>query len=175
MNTKTTTSKSNSKPAAKAPAPASSKSSKATELTASQRTILEHAIDQTEGRIEWFPEAIKGGVRAKVLDSLKGRGLARQSGQGWKVTKAAHAALGRETADGAEVPAPKARENSKQAKVIEMLKRPGGATIEQIQAATEWQRHTVRGMISGALRTKLGLTVECTKGEDGAANVYRIV
>ena len=149
--------------------------SKTVELTTNQRSILEHAIDHTEGRIEWFPESVKGGGRAKVPDSLKGRGLARQHGQGWKVTKAAHAALGRETADGAEVPAPKARENSKQAKVVELLKRPEGVTIEQIQRATEWQRHTVRGMISGALRKKLGLKVECIKGEDGADNVYRIV
>jgi hypothetical protein len=159
MNTKTT-SKSNST---------------ATELTAAQRSVLEHAIDHTEGRIEWFPDSVKGGGRTKVLESLKSRGLARQHGQGWKVTKAAHAALGRETAEGTEVPAPKARENSKQAKVIEMLKRPEGATIEQIQQATGWQRHTVRGVISGALRTKLGLKVECTKGEDGAPNVYQIV
>ena len=46
--------------------------------------------------------------------------------------------------------------------MIELLKRPEGATVEQIAAATGWQHHTIRGAISGALKKKLGLTVEAT-------------
>ena len=42
--------------------------------------------------------------------------------------------------------------------MIELLKRPEGATVEQIAAATGWQHHTIRGAISGALKKKLGLT-----------------
>ena len=48
-----------------------------------------------------------------------------------------------------------------------MLKRPGGATLQQIMAATEWQPHSVRGFISGTLGKKLGLAVESAKGENG--------
>ena len=47
--------------------------------------------------------------------------------------------------------------------MIEMLKRPEGATVEQIAAATGWQHHTIRGAISGALKKKLGL-VEAPPG-----------
>jgi len=70
--------------------------------------------------------------------------------------------------------APHAREGSKQALVIGMLERPEGATLDQLAEATGWQRHTVRGAISGALKKKLGLKVESEKVE-GKGRVYRIV
>jgi hypothetical protein len=75
------------------------------------------------------------------------------------------------------------RAGTKQAQMIELLKRPEGATVEQIAAATGWQHHTIRGAISGALKKKLGLTVEATRtrevgpnkaGAKGSSTVYRI-
>ena len=78
-------------------------------------------------------------------------------------------------------PAPKRGPgNSKQALVIEMLKRPEGATIAQICEATSWQAHTVRGTFAGALKKKLGLTIVSEKiegpaGTPGAGQrLYRI-
>ena len=65
------------------------------------------------------------------------------------------------------------RDNSKQALMIGMLKRPEGATLAQLIDATGWQSHTVRGAISGALKKKLGLVVESSK-LDGAERIYRI-
>ena len=59
-------------------------------------------------------------------------------------------------------PKPTPRAGTKQAQMIAMLKRPEGATVEQIAAATGWEHHTIRGAISGALKKKLGLTVEAT-------------
>ena len=68
--------------------------------------------------------------------------------------------------------------------MIDLLKRPEGATVEQIAAATGWQKHTIRGAISGALKKKLGLNVEAARtrevGPDkvrakGSTTVYRIV
>jgi phage I-like protein len=72
-----------------------------------------------------------------------------------------------------ETPAPRTRENSKQAKVIAMLKRPEGATIKQVCEATEWQAHTVRGTFAGAFKKKLGLTITSDKTE-GGERIYRI-
>jgi hypothetical protein len=66
------------------------------------------------------------------------------------------------------------RADSKQAKLIEMLRRPEGARIEEIVAAFDWQAHTVRGAIAGALKKKLGLDVTSEK-IDGRGRVYRIV
>ncbi|HAT49005.1 MAG TPA: hypothetical protein DCS88_01550 [Alphaproteobacteria bacterium] len=53
---------------------------------------------------------------------------------------------------------PKVRDNTKKAKVIEMLKRPEGATAAQIAEATGWQGHTIRGFLSIA-KKKLGLVI----------------
>ena len=65
------------------------------------------------------------------------------------------------------------RADSKQAKLIKMLKRPNGATIDEIAKKFEWQPHTVRGAIAGALKKKLGLDVQSDKIE-GRGRVYRI-
>ena len=85
-------------------------------------------------------------------------------------------------APGAEQLTPGVR--TKQGLMIELLRRPEGATVEQIAAATGWQHHTIRGAISGALKKKLGLTVLTTRihdlgpdrtGAKGSRTVYRLL
>jgi hypothetical protein len=61
---------------------------------------------------------------------------------------------------------------SKQDVVIAMLQRPEGATVDEVARAMGWQRHTVRGLFSGALKKKLRLTLASAKEERG--RVYRI-
>lgn len=65
------------------------------------------------------------------------------------------------------------RANTKQAQLIELLKRPEGATIDEIVKKFDWQAHTVRGALAGALKKKLGLNVQSEKVE-GRGRVYRI-
>ena len=60
-----------------------------------------------------------------------------------------------------------ARQGSKTARVLDLLKRPGGATRKELMKATGWQAHSVRGFLSGALGKKMGLTVTSTKAVDG--------
>ena len=70
------------------------------------------------------------------------------------------------------LPDPRPARASKQAAVIALLRRAEGATVDEVRAATGWQPHTVRGLFSGALKKKLGLTVIAGKEERG--RVYRI-
>jgi len=202
------------------------------QLTATQHAVLAYAINHADGKIDWFPENIKGGARKKVLDALSSRALIAQQGPDWFVaaegfdalglphrgpitlaaldtvianTEAAQTGASQVLADeiGAgdptdaeidtsnaidpeveaavtaieatarvEAKKPRTRDNSKQAGVIAMLKRPEGATIAQIVDATGWQAHTVRGTFAGAFKKKLGLTLVSDKGQ--GRRVYRI-
>jgi hypothetical protein len=65
------------------------------------------------------------------------------------------------------------RSGTKQEAVIAMLRAEGGATIEEITAATQWAGHTARGFLSGALKKKLGLAVTSEKVE-GRGRCYMI-
>ena len=136
------------------------------------------------------------------IDAKRGDPIWREIGDGHGVTlvvtDAAFAALGIEpdtiTDKGSEpVPASKKgkarsgakkskpikephapRKDTKQGQLIAMLKRAKGASIEEIAEALVWQHHTVRGTMAGALKKKLGLTIESEKVE-GRGRVYRVV
>jgi hypothetical protein len=69
-------------------------------------------------------------------------------------------------------PQSETKRRSKQDAVIAMLRRPEGATVEEVVRATGWQRHTVRGVFSGTLKKKLGLTLASAREVRG--RVYRI-
>ncbi len=148
------------------------------QLTPAQHAILAHAHHHTDGKIVWFPDNIKGGARKKVLDGMFNRAVITRDGEGWSMAAEGYDALG--------VPRPgsgasqssgsaqrRTRDNSKQAQVIAMLKRPEGATIAQIMDVTGWQQHTVRGTFAGAFKKKLGLSITSEKPE-GGERVYKI-
>jgi Protein of unknown function (DUF3489) len=199
-----------------------------TRLSDPHRVILSAAAQRDDGAVLPLPDTlkIKGGAVAKVLRSLKIKGLIDHQGTPrgddpppLRITHAGLEAIdiepvdtGSDTApaqadtgatavdigaqavkvrtpvaqaDGAATPATKGkaakgkskatttktapaeksapRAGTKQALMIELLQRPEGATVEQIATVTGWQHHTVRGAISGALKKKLGLTVEARR------------
>lgn len=143
----------------------------------------------------------KGLLHEVDADLRKGEPMWRQTGDGHGVTliatDAGLAAIGIEFddahsaqtgADGAprEVPAtdaptateasPKARtprQGTKQARLIDMLCSPDGATVEEIASELGWRFHTVRGALAGALKKKLGLEVVSEKVEN-RGRVYRL-
>lgn len=168
-------------------------------LNPNQQAILEHAVQDSGGKIAWFPEHIKGGARANVLEGLFKRGLITPYGDEWIVTAEGYDALGlprpgvlaaTNPMDDPELEADVAsaeaswqtsakdkpartRADSKQALVIGLLQRPEGATIAQIMEATGWQQHTVRGTLAGTLKKRLGLIITSSK-QAGGQRVYRI-
>jgi hypothetical protein len=170
-----------------------------TTLNSNQQAILERAVQDSAGKIAWFPEHIRGGARAKVLEGLLKRALITPDGDDWVVAAEGYDALGLPrpgtlpptiTLNDPELEADvtkaeaswqtpsqhkpvRARADSKQAMVTGLLQRPEGATIAQIMEATGWQQHTVRGTLAGTLKKRLGLTIHSSK-EAGGQRVYRI-
>jgi hypothetical protein len=65
------------------------------------------------------------------------------------------------------------KHKTKLAQLAAMLRRPDGATVEQISKSLDWQTHSVRGAMSGALKKKQGLVITSEKTDDGR-RVYRI-
>jgi hypothetical protein len=164
-----------------------------TNLTDTQRVILSAASQRTDRLALPLPKSLKGGAAHKVINALIGKGLLREvkanrklgdpvwreggEGQGLTliITDAGFAAIGIEvepqkTKSQKSEPMPvtterKTREGTKQALVIEMLRRPEGASIAEIVEATSWASHTTRGFLAGTLKKKLGLAIDSDKDE----------
>jgi Protein of unknown function (DUF3489) len=70
-------------------------------------------------------------------------------------------------------PEPDPKRPSKQDLVIAVLRQPEGATVDEVASVTGWQRHTVRGVFSGTLKKKLGLTLTSANEERGRVLSHR--
>ena len=169
-------------------------------LTDTQHAILAYAINTRGGKIDWFPDHIKGGARKKVLDGLFKRALITPDGEGWCIAAEGYDALGMPRPGAAHAPqdapeamaathaadpdleadvarleanwtpAPRARQNSKIARIVELLHSPAGASIGQIRLVTGWQAHSVRGQLANLKKSGLAITSAKENGE----RVYRI-
>jgi Protein of unknown function (DUF3489) len=65
------------------------------------------------------------------------------------------------------------RSGRKQEQMIGLLHRPEGASIAEMAKASGWQVHSLRGVMSGTLKKKLGLAIASEKVE-GRGRIYRI-
>ena len=117
----------------------------------------------TAGKPEPGPQANAGARAAKGAPA---------KAKATKKATSAHRA--RKTKKGASQPEPAApREGSKMAQVIAMLQRKNGATLGEIVNKMNWQKHTVRGFMAGAMK-KAGYRVESFK-PDGGDRTYRLL
>ena len=167
------------------------------QLSQAQTVILSTACARGDGTVFPVTTGLKGGAVGNVCKSLLKRGLIEEVAATdletvWRhdeergpitlrATPLACSTLGitegpEGQADGQPAPAPelaRRRTGTKQEALIAMLRAPEGATIDEIAAALDWQPHTARGAISGALKKKLGLEVTSDKVE-GRGRAYRI-
>ena len=165
------------------------------QLSDPQAIILSVACAREDGAVFPVTASLKGGAVGNVCKSLLKKGLieeiaATDLNTVWRhdeelgpitlrSTTLAYSVLGITSEPNDNAPIDRAsvpvqhRNGTKQAKLIEMLRAEGGATIEDIMVATGWQSHTVRGAMSGALKKKLGYKVISEKVED-RGRVYAI-
>ena len=126
-------------------------------LTDTQTTVIKAAA-QSNGRITEFPPNVRGGARAKIVNALVTRGLAAPDGIGHALTEAGYEAAGEK-----RIKPSRARGGTKNAAILDLLRRPEGATLAQLVEATGWQPHSVRGTLS-----ILGKKVDiCSEKADG--------
>lgn len=130
-------------------------------LTATQENILNAASNRSSGNIEPLPDNINAGIKPRVINGLLTRQLIEQSGDTYIISSSGYTAIGKQSI----AEKPPHRKGTKQAAMIEMMRRPDGASIEEICAQTGWQKHTVRGVFSNALKKRLGLSVISHKDE----------
>lgn len=156
-------------------------------LTGTQTVIIKAATARPDGNIEPLTATLRGGARTKVIEALTVRGLIADADGQYLLTDAGYAAVGKrrpilkgvqnaDTHDALQkldtIPvAP--RTGTKLATIIETMRQPHGATITQMMAATGWQAHTVRGVISGMVKKKFGHVV-FTEKASAAVRTYRI-
>lgn len=144
-------------------------------LTDSQRALLEAAAKHPQKILCDFPANLKGGALIKVLTALGNSGLIATHSQTTEgTTQYAITAAGREAIGAKPEIQPKQREGTKQSTLIELLKRPEGASLAEMVQATGWQQHTIRGAMAGSLKKKLSLNIVSEK-TDGQERKYRIV
>ena len=115
--------------------------------------------EQTETALPGANAAAKPTKKARV-GARRANVAPKKPNAGKKASPAKKAPKGAKKARGA-------RDGSKAAKILDMLKRPGGATSKELQKASGWQPHSVRGFLSGTVGKKMGLTVVSTKSEAG--------
>ncbi len=158
-----------------------------TKLTDTQTAVLKATASRPDGNIEPLPPNLRGGARTKVIEGLLARGLVVDVDGHHLLTDAGYAAVGKrrpaqkgvqkmdspDALTKREATAPTIRPGTKLAEIIDAMRHPGGATIAQMMACTGWQAHSVRGAISGMVRTRLGYEVVTEKGADGQ-RAYRI-
>ena len=164
------------------------------QLSDAQTTILSTACARDDGLVFPVTAPFKGGAVGNICKSLLKHGLieevvALDHNTVWRhdadrgpitlrATTQAQVLLGMtQASEMIEATAPltlNQNRASKQDMLIAMLSADGGATIAEITTALGWQPHTTRGVISGVLKKKLGLTI-ASERIDGRGRSYKII
>ena len=61
---------------------------------------------------------------------------------------------------------------TKRERMLSLLSRPAGASIQDMMQATNWQQHSVRGFLAGTVKKKLGFALTSSKPDDGVRRYH---
>jgi hypothetical protein len=136
-------------------------------MTNAEATITENTATVAEQGAQVAPEKASS---KKGASQKKSAPKAKKGAKAAKPKKEAKAGKKAKPAPAKDASTPRAE--SKGAKILALIGRPKGASLAEIQKATDWQAHSVRGFLSTAAK-KHGLTIESTKTEAGD-RVYQI-
>jgi len=155
-----------------------------TNLTTAQSDLLAQIVAAPEGVMDAPEDArsnIKSLIKRGMLISMPVAGGPSRL----LITEAGRKEIGAAPAEAAIRPDRKAKGSGKAPKeplaprpqgkiatLVDLLRRPDGATIEAMMAATGWQAHSVRGAMSGSVKKTMGLTITSEKTDAG--RIYRV-
>ena len=146
-----------------------------TTLTKAQRTLLNQAAASQTGAVEAegaSPTTVAGLIKQRCLIAIPMPGGPSRL----LITEVGRAAIEQSPTPPAAGPPPSEADGGapkgKIGAVVVLLKRPEGATLDEMMQATGWQAHSVRGAISGSIKKAMGFGVVSEK-IDGV-RVYRI-
>lgn len=133
------------------------------------------AIDKPQGAHQTIASLIKRGLLIALPSSGRtaqlqitdaGRAIVAESSGGEAPVSPSGERAELQSNETAEAP------TGKIGMLVALLRRPGGARLDEMTGATGWQAHSVRGAISGGIKKRLGLTVLSELSAEG--RVYRI-
>jgi hypothetical protein len=122
-------------------------------LSNAQQRVLQEAASAPESPIESFIKTMPAGAQGLMLKALERKGCVEARGNAHFITATGCNAVGHTA-----TPSVEPKRESKQAVIINLLSREGGATLAELIAATEWKSHSVRGHLSN-LRKKRGMNI----------------
>ncbi len=135
-------------------------------ISETQKEVLINASKRADGDIYPLPARLKGGSINKVLNALYNKGFIDKDADKIFITDEGEAVL----CDGKNPPQKTARKGTKKDVLLDMLTE--GTTIESIEKATGWQKHTIRGTMSN-LKKQIGIEIVSNKN-DGEDRIYSI-
>jgi len=128
-----------------------------------QAIEVEEVAEATDNNAAPDPDEVAPADMSTETKSGERLSLAKRSG-----TKKTAAVSGKAP----KRPPDRAKSQSKQDKILALLQRPKGATLDGLVKETQWQKHSVRGFLAGTVRKKLKLPLLSEK-IDGI-RTYRI-
>lgn len=127
-----------------------------------------------QSKIANMPEGVASGTPRRKKSTVKVPGAATQTDRVAKPAAGSAGSASKREPGQTHTEAGVGERMTKQERVLTLLNRTEGASIDEIMVATGWQQHSVRGFFAGTVKKKLGFNL--VSNRDGTeVRRYRIV